>query len=40
MGQRYECTGVKAAGFLPMPVGCRGGGWVLDKSARDPHLHY
>jgi hypothetical protein len=36
-GHRYESTDVKGNRFPPMPAGCRGGGWVLDKSASHPH---
>lgn len=35
-GHRYESTDVKGNRFPPMPAGCRGGGWVLDKVRKPP----
>ena len=29
----YESTDVKGHRFPPLPGGCRGGGWVLERAA-------
>jgi hypothetical protein len=32
-GHRYESTDVKGHRFPPLPAGCHGSGWVLERAA-------